>query len=124
MVRTSTRSGGVHQPSSVSLLVSRSIANVKKCFKAEHAKAKRAQVSAKRTEEEQKRQQRYVEKCAKLRRQDAEVVEKLETVLKWALEGRWEKAEETYLQLTLGNATWHSSVRAQRQRPSGVLEGV
>ena len=68
MVRTSTRSGGVHQPSSVSLLVSRSIANVKKCFKAEHAKAKRAQVSAKRTEEEQKRQQRYVEKCAKLRR--------------------------------------------------------
>ena len=77
MVRTSTRSGGVHQPSSVSLLVSRSIANVKKCFKAEHAKAKRAQVSAKRTEEEQKRQQRYVEKCAKLRRLDAEVIEKL-----------------------------------------------
>ena len=77
MVRTSTRSGGVHQPSSVSLLVSRSIANVKKCFKAEHAKAKRAQVSAKRTEEEQKRQQRFVEKCAKLRRLDAEVIEKL-----------------------------------------------
>ena len=66
MVRTGTRSGGVHRPSPVSLLVSLAISNVKKRFKAEHAKAKR-----------EERHARENEKRANRRRMDAEMVEKL-----------------------------------------------
>jgi hypothetical protein len=77
MVRTSTRSGGVRKPSPVSLLVSLAIANVKKRFKAEHAAAKRAEKAAKQAESEHQRHARENAGRAKLRRKDAEVVEKL-----------------------------------------------
>jgi len=77
MVRTSTRSGGVRPPSPVSLLVSLAIANVKRRFKAEHAKVKRAEKATKKTESDIRRHERQNEERAKLRRKDAEVVEKL-----------------------------------------------
>jgi hypothetical protein len=77
MVRTSTRSGGVRQPSAVSLLVSLAISNVKKRFKAEHAKAKREEKAVKQAEVDRQRHERQNEQRAKLRRKDAEVVEKL-----------------------------------------------
>jgi hypothetical protein len=77
MVRTSTRSGGVRPPSPVSLLVSLAIANVKKRFKAEHAKVKRAEKATKKMESDIRRHERQNEELAKLRRKDAEVVKKL-----------------------------------------------
>ena len=77
MVRTSTRSGGVHRPSPVTVLVSLAIANVKKRFKAEHAAAKRAEKAVKQAASDRKRHERQNEERAKLRRKDAEVVEKL-----------------------------------------------
>ena len=77
MVRTSTRSGGVHRPSPVSLLVSLAIANVKKRFKAQHAKVKRAEKVVKQTELGLRRNERHNEERAKLRRKDAEVAQTL-----------------------------------------------
>jgi hypothetical protein len=73
MARTGTRSGGAHQPSPVSRLVSSAISNVKKRLKAERLKAERA----KKQESERKRRERELQARAKLRLEDAEVVDKL-----------------------------------------------
>ena len=73
MARTGTRSGGARQPSPVSRLVSSAISNVKKRFKAERLKAERA----KKQKADQKRRERELQARAKLRLQDAEVVDKL-----------------------------------------------
>ena len=77
MVRVGTRSGGVHQPSPISLLMSHAIANVKKRFKAEHAKAEHARKCARRAEHADAQQQRKAKEHQKWVSYNDAVIKKL-----------------------------------------------
>jgi len=120
MVRTGTRSGGVRQPSPVSLLVSLAIANVKKRFKAEHAAAKRAEKVAKQAESEHQRNERDVEQRAKLRRKDAEVVEQLLEMGQCAVRFKLHGARQMVRRDGVDRAKWLKR-RESMKRTSWVL---
>ena len=120
MVRTGTRSGGVHQPSPVSLLVSLAISNVKKRFKAEHAKAKREEKAVKQAETDRQRHEREREQRAKLRRKDAEVVEKLLDMGQCAVRFKLHGARQMVRRDGVDRAKWLKR-RESMKRTSWVL---
>ena len=120
MVRTGTRSGGVHQPSAVSLLVSLAIANVKKRFKAEHAKAKREEKAVKQAETDRQRHEREREQRAKRRRKDAEVVEKLLDMGQCAVRFKLHGARQMVRRDGVDRAKWLKR-RESMKRTSWVL---
>ncbi len=120
MVRTGTRSGGVHQPSPVTLLVSLAIANVKKRFKVEHTKVRRAEKAVKQAELEHQRNERDVEQRAKLRRKDAEAIETLLEAEQCAVRFKLHGARQMVRRDRVDKAKWLKR-RESMKRTSWVL---